>query len=125
MADNIYCIKYKEKYPISITLHDRDNDRPIDLTNAIIHFSLKDELKDDFFVIDKTITEDTDVYTDGRIVDPKNGKIITRLTDDDYDKLVCERIYYLVIKWDIPDQDFSKIISSNCNEVFKFVVHYQ
>lgn len=124
MANNIYCIKKGEKFPISITLHNRDEDIPIDLTNAVIKFQIKDELKDEFYVVNKTITEETDVDTIGRIVDPINGKVIVRLTDGDYENLVCERIYYLTITWEIPDEDFSKVVSSNCDENLLFKVCY-
>lgn len=124
MANNIYCIKKGEKFPISITLHNRDEDIPIDLTNAVIKFQIKDELKDEFYVVNKTITEETDVDTIGRIVDPINGKVIVRLTNEDYENLVCERIYYLTITWEIPDEDFSKVVSSNCDENLLFKVCY-
>ena len=124
MSNNLYSIKQGEKYDISICIRDRDNDTSIDLTNAVIHFQLKDELKDEFFVIDKTITLDSDPFTDGRIVDPIEGRFTTRFTDEDYEKLVPERIYFLIITWNIPDKDFSKVISSNCGENFLFKVCY-
>ena len=85
MSNNLYSIKQGEKYDISICIRDRDNDTPIDLTNAVIHFQLKDELKDEFFVVDKTITLNSDPFTDGRIVDPKEGRFTTRFTNEDYE----------------------------------------
>lgn len=121
---NIFSIRKGETYPISITVRNRDEDKPIDLTNSVIRFQLKDELRDEFCVIEKRITEDSDEYSVGRIADAKNGLIILRFTQDDYDKLVCERIYYATIFWDIPEQDFSKVISSNCGEAFRFKVCY-
>lgn len=124
MSNNLYSIKQGEKYDISICIRDRDNDVPIDLTNSVIHFQLKDELKDDFFIIDKTITLDSDPFTEGRIIKPTEGVFTTRFTDGDYEKLVPERIYFLIITWDIPDKDFSKVISSNCGENFLFKVCY-
>ena len=124
MSNNLYSIKQGEKYDISICIRDRDNDTPIDLTNAVIHFQLKDELKDEFFVVDKTITLNSDPFTDGRIVDPTEGRFTTRFTDEDYEKLVPERIYFLIITWSIPDKDFSKVVSSNCGENFLFKVCY-
>lgn len=124
MANNLYSIKQGEKYNISIKLHDRDNDRPIDLSNAIIHFQLKDELKDTFCIIDKTITLDSDPYSIGQIIKPQEGIFITRFTDEDYEKLVPERIYFLTITWEVPEQDFSKVVSSNCGENFLFKVCY-
>ncbi len=124
MTNNIYSIKKGEKYNIFIKVKNRDEDKPIDLTNSVIHFQLKDELKDEFYIIDKTITTETDAYTVGRILNPELGEFTVRFTDEDYDKLVCERIYYLIITWSIPDLDFSKVISSNCSEYFKFKVCY-
>lgn len=122
MNENIYTVKKGEKFPIHIKVKNRDEDAPIDLTNAIIKFQLKDELKDEFCVIDKIITTETDVYSIGRIVSPKEGEFIVRFDDEDYDKLVVNRIYYLTIWWEIPDENFSKVISSNCNDFFKFMV---
>lgn len=119
---NIYTIKKGEKYPIQITIRNRDMDEPIDLTGSTIKFQLKDELKDDFFIIDKVITEETDSYTNGRIIEPQNGKLIVRFTDEDYDKLVIGRVYYITIWWEISSEDFSKVISSNGCETFKFTV---
>lgn len=122
MANNIYSIKKGEKYPITIKLKNKDLDTPIDLTNAVIKFQIKDELKDEFCIIEKVITIDTDVYTEGRIVDPKNGEIIIKFTDEDFDKLIVERIYYITIWWEIPDEDFAKVISSNNKDYLKFMV---
>lgn len=122
MANNIYSIKKGEKYPITIKLKNKDLDTPIDLTNAIIKFQIKDELKDEFCIIEKVITIDTDMYTEGRIVDPKNGEIIIKFTDEDFDKLIVERIYYITIWWEIPDEDFAKVISSNNKDYLKFMV---
>ena len=119
---NIYTIKKGEKFPIHITIRNRDLDEPIDLTGSIIKFQLKDELKDDFFVIDKTITESTDVYSIGRIVNPKNGEVVVRFTDEDFNNLVVERVYYATIWWEKPDEDFAKVISSNDKETFRFMV---
>lgn len=119
---NIYTIKKGEKFPIHITIKNRDLDEPINLTGSIIKFQLKDELKDEFFVIDKTIKEDTDVSSVGRIIDAENGKVVVRFTDEDFDKLVVERVYYATIWWEIPDEDFAKVISSNDRETFRFMV---
>ena len=124
MGNYTYKLKKGYKGPINITARNRDEDKPIDLTGSKILIQIKDELQDDFFIINKTITEDTDVYEDGRIVVPKEGQIVTRFNDDDYDKLVVERIYFLTIWWIKEDEDFAKVISSNNNEVLQFQVCY-
>lgn len=124
MGNFTYKIKKGYKGPISITVRNRDEDKPIDLTGSKILIQIKDELQDDFFIINKTITEDTDVYEDGRIVAPKEGMIITRLSDDDYEKLIVERMYFLTIWWIKEDEDFAKVISSNCDEYLQFKVCY-
>lgn len=122
MANNIYTIKKGEKYPITIKFKNKDLDTPIDLTNAIIKFQLKDELKDEFCIIQKIITSETDVYTEGRIVDPVNGEVTIKFTDEDFEKLIVERIYYITIWWEIPDEDFAKVVSSNNKDYLKFMV---
>lgn len=122
MANNIYTIKKGEKYPIRITIKNKDLDTPIDLTNATIKFQLKDELKDEFYVIEKNITIYSDINTIGQITDPQKGELVVKFTDEDFETLVVERIYYITIWWEIPDEDFAKVISSNNKETFKFMV---
>lgn len=124
MGNFTYKIKKGYKGPINITVKNRDEDKPIDLTGSKILIQIKDELQDDFYIIDKTITEDTDVYVDGRIVSPEEGQIIIRFNDEDYEKLVVERIYFLTIWWIKEDEDFAKVISSNCGEQLQFQVCY-
>lgn len=115
-SNNIYTIKKGEKYPIFIKIKNLDEDKPIDLTNANIRVHIKDELKDEFFIIEKYITANSDISSVGRIVNPQNGELILKFNDEDFDKLVCERLYYITIWWEIPSEDFAKVISSNYNE---------
>lgn len=124
MGNYTYKIKKGYKGPINITVRNRDEDKPIDLTGSKILIQIKDELQDEFYIIDKTITEDTDVYIDGRIVSPEEGQIIIRFNDEDYEKLIVERIYFLTIWWVKEDEDFAKVISSNCGEQLQFQVCY-
>jgi hypothetical protein len=124
MSNTTYTIKKNEKFPIVVKVKNSDEDKPIDLSNAIIHFYLKDELKDEFNILEKTITTESDAYSEGRILNPELGEFIIRFTDDDYTKLVPERIYYATIVYEIPDEDFSKVISSNCNDYLLFKVCY-
>lgn len=119
---NIYTIKKGEKYPIKISIKNKDLDAPIDLTKAVIKFQLKDELKDEFCIVEKVLTTDSDVITTGQIVDPEKGEVIVRFTDEDFEKLVVERVYYATIWWEIPDEDFAKVISSNNKDYLKFMV---
>ena len=124
MGNYTYKIKKGYKGPINITVRNRDEDKPIDLTGSKILIQIKDELQDDFYIIDKTITEDTDVYVDGRIISPEEGQIIIRFNDEDYEKLIVERVYFLTIWWVKEDEDFAKVISSNCGEQLQFQVCY-
>lgn len=118
-----YSIRRSERYPIELTLINSDEAKPIDLTDASIRYALKDEVKDDFYIIDRTIDENTDIITDGgKITDATNGKVVIRFSEDDFNLLVDERIYYLVIWWIVPDENFVKVISSNCGEYLEFKV---
>ena len=118
-----YSIRRSERYPIELTLINSDEAKPIDLTGASIRYALKDEVKDDFYIIDRTIDENTDIITDGgKITDATNGKVVIRFSEDDFSLLVDERIYYLVIWWIVPDENFVKVISSNCGEYLEFKV---
>lgn len=121
---NMYTIKKYEKYPIVVRVKNNDEDKPIDLTNARIRFCLKDELKDNFYTIEKVITTESDAYSVGRILDPEKGEFVVRFTDEDFENLVAERIYFCEIWYEKPEEDFSKIISSNCNDYLLFKVCY-
>lgn len=122
MTDNIYTIKKGEKYPILVKVKNSDEDKPIDLTNAQMKVQIKDELKDGFFVIEKIITTESDYYKEGKITSPQDGEFVFRFTDEDFDKLVEERVYYITIWWEIKDENFAKVISSNCKDVLKLIV---
>lgn len=124
MNKNIYTIKKGEKQNILIRFKNRDEDKPIDLSNSIVKVQIKDELKDEFNIIEKVITTTSDAYEIGRILDPEKGEIVFRFTDEDYDKLVCERIYFVIIWWEVPEQDFAKVVSSNGSETFMLKVCY-
>lgn len=119
-----YSIRRSERYPIELTLINYDEGEPIDLTGAKIRYALKDEVKDDYYIIDRTVDENTDVITDGgKITDAINGKVIIRFSEDDFKLLVDERIYYLSIWWEVPSEDFIKVVSSNCGEYLEFKVY--
>ena len=122
MTDNIYTIKKGEKYPILVKVKNSDEDKPIDLKNAQIRVQIKDELKDSFYVIEKIITTETDVYSTGRITNPQDGEFVFRFTDEDFEKLTEEIIYYITIWWEIKEENFAKVISSNCKDVLKLMV---
>ena len=118
-----YSIRRSERYPIELALINADEGEPIDLTGAKIRYALKDEVKDDYYIIDRTVDENTDIITDGgNITDANNGKVIIRFDEDDFKLLVDERIYYLSIWWEVPSEDFVKVISSNCGEYLEFKV---
>lgn len=124
MNDNTFTVKQGEKQPHYIRLYNADEGKPIDLTNATIKLTIRDELEDQFSTIEKIITSETDVYSVGRILDPSKGEVIFRFTDDDYSKLVVERVYYMTIYWIVDDEYFSKVVSSNGCEMLKFKVCY-
>ena len=118
-----YSIRRSERYPIELALINYDEGEPIDLTGAKIRYALKDEVKDDYYIIDRTVDENTDIITDGgKITDAINGKVIIRFSEDDFKLLVDERIYYLSIWWEVPSEDFIKVIASNCGEYLEFKV---
>lgn len=118
-----YSIRRSERYPIELALINADEGEPIDLTGAKIRYALKDEVKDDYYIINRTVDENTDIITDGgKITDATNGKVIIRFSEDDFKLLVDERIYYLSIWWEVPSEDFIKVVSSNCGEYLEFKV---
>lgn len=119
-SSKIYKIKKGEKFPIEVSLTSSGN--PIDLTNANIRVYIKDELDDSEGLINKLITLDSDEIEVGRIIDPENGKFTIRLNDEDYFLLKTERTYYLTIWWDIPEEGFSKVVSSNGSDYLVFMV---
>ena len=124
MNSNIYSIKKGEKFLINVKLKNRDEDEPIDLTNSTITIQIKDELQDDTFILERNIDTTTDLYEVGQIIAPQEGIFAFRFNDKDYEQLMEERIYYMTIWWNIPEEGFSKVVSSNCNQVLKFKVCY-
>ena len=88
---------------------------------ALTHRKNKNKENSKFYI--ETIDENTDIITDGgKITDATNGKVIIRFDEDDFKLLVDERIYYLSIWWEVPSEDFVKVISSNCGEYLEFKV---
>lgn len=122
--NKMYCIKKGEKLPILIKMHNTDEDKPINLTDSQIRFQLKDELKDEEYIIEKIITLTSDVETIGRIIEPDEGIFVLRINDEDFEKLVEERIYYATIWWEIPEQGLAKVISGNCDSLLIFKICY-
>ena len=122
MNNKVYTIKKGEKFPILIKLKNFDEDAPIDLSNSTIRIIFKDELTDCLNTLEKTITETSDIDKDGKIISPTEGQVVFRLNDNDYKKFIVERVYYMTIIWDKPNENFSKVISSNGQEYLKFIV---
>lgn len=122
MNNKVYTIKKGEKFPILIKLKNFDEDAPIDLSNSTIRIIFKDELTDCFNTLEKTITETSDIEKDGKIISPTEGQVVFKLNDNDYKQFIVERVYYMTIIWDKPNENFSKVISSNGQEYLKFIV---
>ena len=115
-------IKIGEQKPINYTLKVKSTGLPINLVNSTIVFQLKDD-KDttNNFLLEKTITENTDYEDVGQIYDAENGKFSIFLKSSDTMALDLEREYFYTI-WRLVENR-KEVISSSGKDVAKFIVY--
>lgn len=115
-------IKVGEQKPIVYTMKMKDTGLPVNLVSSTIVFQLKEhEDQIDDFLVEKTITENSDIYQDGQIFDAKNGKFSVFLKREDTLSLDANREYYYTI-WRLFEHT-KEVISSSNTKVAKFLVY--
>lgn len=114
-------IKIGEQKPINYTLKVKSTNLPINLVNSTIVFQLKneeDQISD--FLIEKTITENTDPYDSGQIFDAQNGKFSVFLKSEDTLSLDINKEYFYTL-WRIYENT-KEVISASGTKVEQFIV---
>lgn len=97
------------------------NELPIDLTGGEIVFQARSNVIDNGeYVINKTITEDSDPETIGRINNAREGKFFIMVTSEETANLSTLSPYFAAIYYDI--NGVKKCISANSDEVAQLIV---
>lgn len=112
-------IKKGETLGFAFTL--THNQIPIDLTDAEILVQVRDSAVDDgTFVIDKNVTENSDVATEGRINNPTEGQFFIMITSSETENLSTLKPYFIAIY--LLKDNVSRCISANSNELAQLIV---
>ena len=114
-------IKIGEQKPVNYTLKVKSTNLPINLVNSTIIFQLKkEENQISDFLIEKTITENTDLYESGRIYDAQNGKFSVFFKAEDTLPLDINKEYFYTL-WRVYENT-KEVISASGTKVEQFVV---
>ena len=115
-------IKIGEQKPINYTLKIKSTNLPVNLVNSTILFQVKEnENQISDFLLEKTITENSEQYEDGRIYDAQNGKFSVFLKSDDTISLDVDKEYFYTL-WRIYENT-KEVISASGAKVEKFTVY--
>ncbi len=115
-------IKIGEQKSINYTLKIKSSGLPINLVNSTIIFQLKDDKeKTTDFLLEKTITENSDADEVGQIYDAENGKFSIFLKSEDTMNLDLEREYFYTIWRFVANR--KEVISASGKDVAKFIVY--
>ena len=114
-------IKIGEQKPINYTLKVKSTNLPINLVNSQIIFQLKeDENQISDFLLEKHITETSDMYDTGRIFDAQNGRFSVFFKSEDTLPLDINREYYYTL-WRVFENK-KEVISSSGLKVEQFII---
>lgn len=112
-------IKKGESLGFAFTLSQNNN--PINMTGGSIIFQVRDDVADNgFYVINKTITEDTSLATIGKITSAENGTFVIKITDSDIANLSTLKPYFCAIYYE--NNGDSRCISANSGQCAQLIV---
>ncbi len=115
-------IKIGEQKPYSFSIKSKITGLPLSLVGSNIIFQLREkEAQIDNFLIEKIVSENSDINDTGKITDASNGKFCIFFKSSDTMNLKLNRSYYFTI-WHITDNK-KEVISSNGAKVEEFVVY--
>lgn len=98
-----------------------ENDTPIDLTGGNIIFQVRDGLADEgVYVINKTVTENSNAQTIGQINEPSEGKFFIMVTSSETADLSTLKPYFAAIYFTA--NGIKRCISANSNEVAQLII---
>lgn len=74
------------------------NNAPVDLTGAEILLQVRESMTDvGDYVIEKTVTTNSDGDVDGKINNPENGEFYLKINDTDIEEMETTKPYYCAI----------------------------
>lgn len=114
-------IKIGEQKPINYTVKIKTTGLPVNLVNSTIIFQLKEnpeQISD--FLVEKTITENSNQYDTGKIIDAQNGKFSVFFKSEDTLSLDINKDYYYTL-WRIYENT-KEVISASGTKVEQFMV---
>lgn len=115
-------IKIGEQKSYTYTIQLKETGLPINLVNSKILFQVKkDEYDTDNFLIEKNITETSEQFVDGKIIDAQNGKFTIFFKAEDSLNLEAGQEYFYTI-WRIYGNT-KEVISASGSKVEKFIVN--
>ena len=114
-------IKIGEQKPINYTLKVKATNLPVNLVNSQIIFQLKeDENQISDFLLEKCITETSELHEDGQIFDAPNGRFSVFFKSEDTLSLDINKEYYYTL-WRI-FENTKEVISASGLKVEQFIV---
>lgn len=109
-------MKIKKGESLGFVFNLKQDEQPVNLTNASILFQVRETLEDKgIFVINKEITENTSLNTIGQIINPEEGQFVIKVTSSDTASLTSLRPYYAAIYYVVGGE--ARCISANSNDV--------
>lgn len=112
-------IKQGESIGFAFTLSEEGN--PVDLTTSQMVMQVREGIEDTgVYLIDKTISTESDPDTLGVIVSPLEGKFMFKVNASDIASMSTAKPYFVAI-YHI-DGDIKNCISANNHQVAKFIV---
>jgi hypothetical protein len=128
MGENMNCccekglelkIKQGESIGFAFTLSEEGN--PVDLTNSQMIMQVRENVEDTGeYLINKTITTESDVDTVGVIISPLEGKFMFKVNASDISSMSTTKPYFVAIYH--VDGEIKNCISANNHQVAKFIV---
>lgn len=115
-------IKIGEQKAFTFTIQIKETGLPINLVNSKIVFQLKKEEYDtENFLLEKYITETSDKFSEGQIIDAQNGKFTIFFKAEDSLKLEAGKEYFYTIWRNF--ENTKEVISASGSKVEKFIVN--
>lgn len=112
-------IKQGESIGFAFTLTEEGN--PVDLTNSQMIMQVRENVEDTGeYLINKTITTESDVDTVGVIISPLEGKFMFKVNASDISSMSTTKPYFVAIYH--VDGEIKNCISANNQNIAKFLV---
>ena len=112
-------IKQGESIGFAFTLSEEGN--PVDLTNSQMIMQVRDGVEDTgVYLINKTISTESDPDTVGVIISPLEGKFMFKVNASDISSMSTTKPYFVAIYH--VDGEIKNCISANNHQVAKFIV---